>query len=295
MTWIMIEPNDLTSVAGTLRRTAADLESLMADVHGACCNCSATPGLDGYLTDVGNAVRRDLSGVGAGFRADATNLDAAATLIVNDSSLASSASAAWGTTAEPNGGAGPSFGGVDTAGWLNSMDVPTSNAWTQPDLSGWVNSMDVPTRNGWTQPDLGGWMNSMEVPTSNGWTQPDLGGWMNGMEAPTQNAAWPQPDLSGWLDQIAVHPGVGGAGASVAMPPIVWTGTGQLGLSVAGIGGPSPVWTIDQIEAANGNITLDGGSYVHDLSAGLFNGSRGQYAFDHGLDMGDPNVIDHTG
>ena len=82
--------------------------------------------------------------------------------------------------------------------------------------------------------------------------------------------------------------------ASGAMPPIVWTGTGRLGLSAAGIGGPSLVWNIDQIEAANENMTLDGGNYNRDVGDGVFNGTKTVYATDRGLNMNDPNATNHV-
>jgi hypothetical protein len=141
MTWIMMEPEELTTVASLLRQVATRLEGLTGEVQAACCNCCASSGVDQGLAGISTSVGRDLSDVGSGCRADAARLDGAATVISNDSSLGSSVSAAWGTTIAPTSASAPSNGGFGTGDWLAGMDSSTPGIFAEPALDGWVDQV----------------------------------------------------------------------------------------------------------------------------------------------------------
>lgn len=101
MTWIELDPDDLSAMAANLRRYAGNLQELGADVTGAC-GCELPPGLVSYVDSVVAGVRGDLATVSNGYAADAGTLDARAG-VVQDEPLSSSAGTAWSNGTDSGG------------------------------------------------------------------------------------------------------------------------------------------------------------------------------------------------
>jgi hypothetical protein len=96
VTWMLVDCDLLNTTAGVLRRTAGQLDELTGQIFSACCGCCGTAAVDSSMAELGARVRTSVGGIGSELLADATGLDAGATVIANDSSLGTAVSAAWG-------------------------------------------------------------------------------------------------------------------------------------------------------------------------------------------------------
>jgi hypothetical protein len=124
MTWIRIEPGELTTTADTLRTTAAGLCDVALDTV-ACCACAMPPEVATLAHDVTAAVRSGVEALAGELHGDANDLVTRAVLAASDSTV-TAASAAWGTGTHLGG---TTVGG-SSSGWqlVDPTGAPTSLA-----------------------------------------------------------------------------------------------------------------------------------------------------------------------
>ncbi len=175
MTWIRVDPDELTGTASVLQGSATELADLGSGISAECGSCCVPAGVEGEIRAAAAAVTACLGGIASDLGAAASDLSQRGALAANDS-LGTAASAASGPAAGTDTG---TVGMTDD--WLASMDSPV-----------------VSTSSGWAVTG-GDWLASMGTPVGTATASPAAltGSWLDPMSGPAVTSAIGWSNLAG--------------------------------------------------------------------------------------------------
>jgi len=153
MTYIRVEPEEMTTTASVLQGTAGELAGLGGDVQRQCTNCCVPPTAEAQVLALAAAIQTTLTAISADLLTQAGDLATRGSTAAADS-LAAAVGAASGPAMYPSDTANTFDPQTSFNGAFDSLFNPTNTANTfdpQTDFNGAFDGMGAPS-------DGSGWM-----------------------------------------------------------------------------------------------------------------------------------------